>query len=217
MCLRFIYASLCSALLLFGLSACSSRQSAGDTVTDPPLPAQSSGVELVQPDVELRPNETSPEIGDWLSEEIQSFDFSFPSEEYLPHTILDLFPEIENGVPIEQGEVSGSDAETLMVEIPSSSDAEPSTFVNISRGDAYSAMSDRWYCAWVDEYLIANKAPDSAGESQALESFEAFHADKTAQELSINLETYQEDIYNLLVKGETAPATSLVKACQPLK
>lgn len=206
----------CCALLV-GLSACTSQELSDDSTADVPTATRSGETVLVHPDVDLHPNNTAPEIGDWLSEEIQSFNHPFPSEQYVPRTILDLFPEIENGVLVEQEGELGSDAETVMVELPSSPDMDSPTYVSISRGDAYSSMSDRWYCAWVDEYLLANKASDPARTAQALESLEAFQADGTAQTLSINLETYREDIYNPLAKGDTEPASAFVEACQSMK
>ncbi|MFT0846907.1 hypothetical protein VR010_04040 [Actinomycetaceae bacterium L2_0104] len=164
--------------------------------------------------MELYPSNIPRGVGDWLSEEIQSFDHPFPSDQYVPHSIVDVFPEIENALQVEPGEDVEPGKETIMVEIPAPSGTDFPAYVAIARGDAHSAMSNRWYCAWVDEYLSAGEASDSTRTAQALDFLESSQTDEATQGPSLNFAVEHEDIYNSLIEGDTEQAHAFVKACE---
>lgn len=86
--------------------------------------------------------------------------------------------------------------------------------VSVSRGDVYSTMADRWYCAWVDEYLQATDASDTAREKRALDYLTGFTDDKLVAQFATNVPIYQESVLTPLEQSDVEPARSSVKTCE---
>ncbi len=207
----------CVAVAVMTVSSCSSPQAGSSPDESGRGTSSASGMDssLVYPDLDLAAGQIPQEATAWLSEELASFTHPFPSEAYLPATISDLNLGIDGAVSAEQdGSGNSSSDDTLHLQMAAPGDDGVPTFVSVSRGDVYSTMADRWYCAWVDEYLQATDASDTAREKRALDYLTGFTDDKLVAQFATNVPIYQESVLTPLEQSDVEPARSSVKTCE---